>query len=62
VRRHWKLTQVVPLQLIELHSGADVYLQPMEDLMLEQVDVPKGHCDLVQSSHWSRLLAGPVAL
>lgn len=28
----------VPLQLMEVHSGADTHPQPMEDPILEQVD------------------------
>jgi len=49
-----------PLQPMEVHGGADLHLQPMEDLMPEQVDAPKGGCDPVGSPYWSRLLAGPV--
>ena len=30
--------QAVPLQPREVHGGADIHLQPMEDPMLEQVD------------------------
>jgi len=52
--------QVVPLQPMELHSGADIHLQPMEDPMLEQMDAPKGGCDPVGNPCWSRLLPGPV--
>ncbi|KAK4821754.1 hypothetical protein QYF61_000815 [Mycteria americana] len=37
--------QAVPLQPMEVHGGADIHLQPMEDPMPEQVDVPKGVCD-----------------
>ena len=29
--------QAVPLQPMEVHSGADIHLQPMEDPTLEQV-------------------------
>jgi len=29
--------QVVPLQPMEVHSGADIHLQPMEDPTLEQM-------------------------
>ena len=32
--------QAVPLQPREVHGGADIHLQPGEDPMLEQVDVP----------------------
>ncbi|KAJ7419215.1 Serine/threonine-protein kinase 24 [Pitangus sulphuratus] len=45
-----------------VHEGAEIHLQPMENPMPEQVDVPKGVWDCVGNSHWSRLLAGPVAL
>ena len=30
--------QAVPLQPMEVHSGADIHLQPVEDPMPEQVD------------------------
>jgi len=40
--------------------GQAVPLQPMDDPMLEQVDTPKGGCDLMESLCWSRLLAGPL--
>ncbi|KAK4828110.1 hypothetical protein QYF61_023472 [Mycteria americana] len=52
--------QAVPLQPTEVHGGADIYLQPVEDPMLEQVDAPEGGCDPMGSLRWSRLLAGPV--
>ncbi|GAB0179406.1 hypothetical protein GRJ2_000405900 [Grus japonensis] len=54
--------QAVPLQTMEVNGGADIHLQPVGDPMPEQVDAPKGGCDPVESPHWSRLLAGPVAL
>ena len=53
--------QAVPLQPMEVNDGADIHLQPVEDPMPEQVDVPKGGCDPVGRPRWSRLLAGPVA-
>ncbi|OPJ90406.1 hypothetical protein AV530_009191 [Patagioenas fasciata monilis] len=34
--------QAVPLQPMEVHGGADIHLQPVEDLMLEQVDASNG--------------------
>jgi len=37
--------QAVPLQPMEVNSGADIHLQPVEDPMPEQVDVPKGGCN-----------------
>ncbi|KAK4806844.1 LOW QUALITY PROTEIN: hypothetical protein QYF61_012565 [Mycteria americana] len=54
--------QVVPLQPMEVHSGGDIHLQPVEDPTLEQVDAPEGGCDPMGSLYWSRLLAGPVTL
>ena len=30
--------QAVPLQTMDVHSGADIHLQPVEDPMPEQVD------------------------
>ena len=54
--------QAVPLQPMEDAGGTDIHLQPMEDPMPEQVDAPRGGCDPVGSPHWSRLLAGLVAL
>ncbi|OPJ66508.1 hypothetical protein AV530_016553 [Patagioenas fasciata monilis] len=45
---------------MEVHGGADIHLQPMEDPTLEQVDMPKGGCDPVASSCWNRPLEGPV--
>ncbi|KAJ7411241.1 ubx domain-containing protein 4 [Willisornis vidua] len=47
---------------MEVHSEADSHLQPREDLMLEERNMPKGRFDLVKSPHWNRPLAGPVAL
>ncbi|GAB0179745.1 AN1-type zinc finger protein 5-like [Grus japonensis] len=52
--------QAVPLQPMEVHGGADIPLQPMEDPTLEQVEAPEGGCDPMGNPHWSRLLAGPV--
>ncbi|GAB0190893.1 AN1-type zinc finger protein 5-like [Grus japonensis] len=46
--------QAVALQPMEVHGGADIHLQPMEDPMLEQVDEPEGGCDSMGSPHWSR--------
>ena len=31
--------QVVPLRPMEVHGGADIHLQPVEDPTLEQVDM-----------------------
>ena len=52
--------QAVPLQPMEINSGAAIHLQPVEDLMPEQVDVPKGGSDTTGSLLWSELLGGPV--
>ncbi|GAB0186167.1 mitochondrial enolase superfamily member 1 [Grus japonensis] len=54
--------QAVPLQPIEVNTGADIHLQPMEGPTLEQVEAPEGGYDPVGSPHWSRLLARPVDL
>ncbi|GAB0185696.1 AN1-type zinc finger protein 5-like [Grus japonensis] len=56
-----KVRQAVPLQPMQVHGGADIHLQPVEDPKPEQVEAPEGGCDPVGSPHWSRLLAGPVA-
>ncbi|GAB0180080.1 epimerase family protein SDR39U1 [Grus japonensis] len=39
--------QAVPLQPMEVHGGADIHLQPMEDPTSEQVETPEGGCDLL---------------
>ncbi|GAB0190914.1 AN1-type zinc finger protein 5-like [Grus japonensis] len=52
--------QAVPLQPMEIHGGADIHLQPVEDPMPEQVDTPEGVCDPMGSPRCSKLLAGPV--
>ncbi|KAJ7396065.1 hypothetical protein BTVI_148878 [Pitangus sulphuratus] len=54
--------QAVPLQPMEVHGGAEIHLQPMEDSTLEQLDVPEGSCDPMESSHCSRLLTRLMAL
>ena len=53
--------QAVPLQPMEVNSGADIHLQPTETPCWSRW-MPKGGCDPVGSPSWSRLLAGPVAL
>jgi len=35
---------------MEVHGGADIHLQPVEDTPLEKVDAPKGGCDPVGRS------------
>jgi len=52
---------VVPLQPMKVHGRADIHMQSMEDPTPEQVDVPWRKLQPVDSSHWSRLLAGAVA-
>ncbi|PKU30097.1 hypothetical protein llap_19599 [Limosa lapponica baueri] len=54
--------QAVPLQPIEVKSGADIHLQSAEDPTSEPVNVSKGGCDLMEIPHWSKLLAGPGIL
>ena len=44
-----------PLQPMESTGGADIHLQPMENPMPEQVDVPKGGCDPMGDPCWSSL-------
>ncbi|KAJ7404972.1 hypothetical protein WISP_142299 [Willisornis vidua] len=39
----------VPLQPMEVHSGAEIYLQPLKYPTTKQVDVPKGGCDPLES-------------
>ncbi|GAB0205645.1 hypothetical protein GRJ2_003030100 [Grus japonensis] len=53
--------QAVQLQPMDVHSGAYIHLQPMEDHTPEQMDAYKGGYDPLGSPRWSRLLAGPVA-
>ncbi|KAK4830527.1 hypothetical protein QYF61_011506 [Mycteria americana] len=47
--------QGVALQPMEVHGRADIHLQPVEDPMPEQVDVPEGGCDHMESLGWSSL-------
>ncbi|KAJ7396909.1 hypothetical protein BTVI_140186 [Pitangus sulphuratus] len=49
----------VPLQPMEVHAGADVHLQLLEEPLPERW-MTEGCCDPTGSLHWSRLLAGPV--
>jgi len=51
--------QAVLLQPMEVHDGADIYLQPVEDPMPGQLDA-EGGCDPMDTLCWARLLAGPV--
>ena len=47
--------QAVPLQPLEVHGGADIHLQPMEDATLEEVHAPEGSCDpMERGPHQSR--------
>lgn len=62
MRRHWELMEVVPLQPMEVHGGANSHLQPRQKLTLEQKGSPKGRFNLVKSLQRSRLLAEHVAL
>ena len=54
------VTQALTLQPVEVHGGADIHLQPVEDPTAVQGIAPKGGCDPVGSPRWSRLLAGPL--
>jgi len=42
--------QVVPLQSIEVHSGADLHLYPVEGIPCRSRWMPEGGCDPVGSS------------
>ncbi|PKU39611.1 hypothetical protein llap_10086 [Limosa lapponica baueri] len=54
--------QAGPLQPMEINSGKDIHLQPMEDPTPEQVDTPEGGCVSMEIPCWSRLVAEPVVL
>ncbi|GAB0204530.1 acid sphingomyelinase-like phosphodiesterase 3b [Grus japonensis] len=56
--------QAVPLQPMEVHSGADIHLQPVEDPTPEQVETPEGACGpMERGAHaGAGLLAGLVTL
>jgi len=56
------MRQVVPLQSMEVHGGADTHLQPMEGTPRRSRWMPEGGCDPVGSLHCSRLLPGPADL
>lgn len=47
--RQAMMGQVVHLQLMEVHGGADICLQPVENSTPEGVAVPKEGCDHVRS-------------
>ncbi|RMC10109.1 hypothetical protein DUI87_12907 [Hirundo rustica rustica] len=49
------VSQAVPLQPMEVHAGAEIHVQPMEEPTLEQVDA-EGVFDPVGSLCWGRLL------
>jgi len=42
--------QAVPLQSMEVLGGADIHPRPVEDPIPEQVDMPKGGCDPLEST------------
>ncbi|PKU40377.1 hypothetical protein llap_9308 [Limosa lapponica baueri] len=46
--------QAVPLHG-EVHGGADINRQSMEDPSLGQVDTQKRGCDPMETPHWSRI-------
>ena len=54
--------QAVSLQPMQVHGGADIHLQLVQDPTSEQEDVSEGGCDPVDRLHWSRLLTGPVTV
>ncbi|OPJ73654.1 hypothetical protein AV530_005964 [Patagioenas fasciata monilis] len=43
----------VPLQPIEVHGGAEIHLQLVEDPCQSRW-VPEGGCDPMENPHWSR--------
>jgi len=45
---------------MEIHSGLDIHLQPVEGTTCQNRWMLKGGCGPVGSPCWSRLLAGPV--
>ena len=49
------------LQPMEVHGGAEIHPQPMEDPTPEQ-GMLEGGCNPMGSLHWIRLLPGPVDL
>jgi len=52
--------QVVPLQSMEVHGGADIHLQPVKGTLHRSRWMPEGSCDPMGRPHWSRLLPGPM--
>jgi len=52
--------QVVPLQPMEVHGGADFHLQPVEGTPCRSRWMPEGGCDPMGSPRWNRLLPGPA--
>jgi len=54
--------QLVPLQPMEVHGGADIHLQPVEGTPHWIRWMPEKSCDPVGSPHCSRLLPGPADL
>jgi len=52
--------QVVSLQPMDVHGGADLHLQPVEGTPHRSRWVPEAGCDPVGSLRWSRLLLGPA--
>ncbi|KAJ7424985.1 hypothetical protein BTVI_04248 [Pitangus sulphuratus] len=53
----------IPLQpMVKTMVRQVVLLQPMEDPILEKVDVPEGGCVLIENPHWSRFLEGLMDL
>jgi len=48
--------QTVSLQPMEVHGGADIYLQPMKGTPRRSRWMPEGRCEPVGNLCWSRLL------
>jgi len=54
------MRQVVPLQSMEVHGGADSHLELVEGTPRQSRWMLEGSCDPVGNPHCSRLLPGPV--
>ena len=52
--------QVIPLQFMEVHGGADINLQPVDGTPYQSRWMPEGSCDPMGTPCWSRFLAPPA--
>jgi len=52
--------QAVPPKPMDVHSGADIHLQPVEGTPCQRRWMPEGSYDPVGSPHRSRFLPGPA--